>query len=240
MKQMFEQSSGSFPGQFKQDIGGWDVGNVTDYTDFDAGLQSGSWLPEYLPCFTCTAITSNAVFDTAVALWFSDEALCISTYGHIRHWNTSAVTNMAQTFKNKTTFNEDISGWDVSNVTTMWAMFQGASAFNNGGSQYIYQWDVSNVTHMNQMFQQAVAFNQPIYWDVGKVENMNHMFRGLWNAKTTFNQNISGWITCASHTDFDTDTDTGWTADEKPNWCAMTGQPATVEIQTIGNAPTVT
>ena len=68
--------------------------------------------------FVPTALT-DANFNTAIALWFSDEAAAIETYGHISDWNVSAVTNMRQAFRNKAEFNEDISNWDTSSVTNM-------------------------------------------------------------------------------------------------------------------------
>ena len=39
---------------------------------------------------------NDSNFQTAVNLWFSDEANATATYGHISDWNVSAVTNMAQ------------------------------------------------------------------------------------------------------------------------------------------------
>lgn len=162
-----------------------------------------------------TPLSNNTVFTTAVALWFSNNASAIQTYGHIRYWDTSAVTDMSTAFRQRHSFNEDISGWDTSNVTTMWAMFQEASVFN----QDIGGWDVSNVTKMNQMLQRATAFDQDISgWDVSNVTNMNHMFRGLWNVLGTFDQDISGWTLNPSvtRTDWDTDTNPNWTAAEKP------------------------
>ena len=38
---------------------------------------------------------------------------------------------MQDLFKNKTTFNDDISNWNVSNVTTMRTMFDSARALTN-------------------------------------------------------------------------------------------------------------
>ena len=73
---------------------------------------------------------NDSNFQTAINLWFSDETNATNTYGHIRDWNTSAVTNMHNAFLNRTNFNEDISGWDVSSVTNMINMFNGASSFN--------------------------------------------------------------------------------------------------------------
>ena len=65
------------------------------------------------------ATLTNSNFQTAVDLWFSNQASAISTYGHIKDWNVSGVTSMASAFKDRTDFNENITGWDVSNVTNM-------------------------------------------------------------------------------------------------------------------------
>ena len=44
---------------------------------------------------------TDANFSTAVELWFSNEASAIETYGHIRDWDTSAVTNMGGAFEGR-------------------------------------------------------------------------------------------------------------------------------------------
>ena len=100
------------------------------------------------------ATLTNSNFQTAVDLWFSDQASAISTYGHIRDWNVSGVTSMANAFKDRTDFNENITGWDVSNVTNMGQMFRNASAFN----QPISDWNVSSVTNMHNLFNDASSF----------------------------------------------------------------------------------
>ena len=69
-------------------------------------------------------VIDDSNFQTAVNLWFDNQAEANSTYGHISDWNTSAVTNMANAFKDRTNFNEDIGNWDVSNVTNMSNMFR--------------------------------------------------------------------------------------------------------------------
>ena len=38
-------------------------------------------------------------------------------------WDVSAIDDMSNLFKDKTTFNEDISGWNVSNVTNISSLF---------------------------------------------------------------------------------------------------------------------
>ena len=94
---------------------------------------------------------TNINFQTAVNLWFTDELNATMTYGHISDWNTSAVTDMSNAFRNRTTFNEDIGGWDIGNVTKLSNMFYMASSFN----QDIGNWDTSSVVTMLATFQGA-------------------------------------------------------------------------------------
>jgi surface protein len=83
---------------------------------------------------------------------------------------TSGITDMNSLFKNKGTFNADISSWDVSSVTNMNEMFNQATAFNAN----ISSWDVSSVTTMQYMFSGADAFNGDISkWDVSSVTHMD-------------------------------------------------------------------
>lgn len=142
--------------------------------------------------YPVTPITNNTVFDTAIALWFSNQASAMQTYGHIMNWDTSAVTHMNEAFKDKATFNEDISGWDT-----------------------------SNVVNMAQMFIRAYAFDQDISaWDVSKVTNMNHLFRGTAANQTAFNQDISRWTPASGCTNvhWDENSNPAWIAAHKPTF----------------------
>jgi surface protein len=133
---------------------------------------------------------TDANFTTAVNLWFSDEANATATYGHIKDWNVSGVTNMYQAFKDKTTFDENISAWNIGNVTNMGWMFEKASSFN----QDIGDWNVGNVTTMIGMFYDATSFNQDVGdWNTSAVTSMAFMFHGV----TAFNQDIGDWNTSA-------------------------------------------
>ena len=131
-------------------------------------------------------VLDDTNFQIAVNLWFDNQADANATYGHISDWNTSAVTDMSNAFRDRTTFNEDIGNWDVSNVTNMADLFKGASSFN----QDIGDWDVSSVRSMPKMFQEASSFNQPIGgWNVSSVENMNHIL----TKANSFNQSLADW-----------------------------------------------
>ena len=77
--------------------------------------------------------------------------------GMMPYWDVSAVTNMSEAFKDKDTFNADLSSWDVSSVTNMNDMFNGASSFN----QDISGWNVdSSAVTTTSMFSGATAFQE--------------------------------------------------------------------------------
>jgi len=154
---------------FNQDIGNWDVGNVTDmgamfaYSTFNRDI--GNW-------YVSNVTNMNALFAGSD---FNQD---------IGSWEVGNVTNMIGMFSN-TTFNQNIGNWDVSNVNYMYDMFYNANDFD----QDIGNWDVGNVTDMNRMFSNT-AFNQNIgNWDVSNVNDMTRMFLNAFY----FNQDISGW-----------------------------------------------
>jgi len=86
---------------------------------------------------------------------------------------TGEVTSMHQLFKDKGTFNQDISAWNTAGVTSMREMFYKAAAFN----QNIGTWDTAKVVDMGYMFFDAKAFNQDIgSWNTAALQNTDGMF----------------------------------------------------------------
>jgi surface protein len=112
MARMFEMSA------FNQDIGNWDVSNVTDMTR----------MFEHTP--------------------FNQD---------ISSWDVSKVTSMAGMFHLAQDFNKDIGIWDVGNVKNVSNMFSTAWSFKKD----IGNWDVSNVTDMSHMFHNT-SFNKDL------------------------------------------------------------------------------
>jgi surface protein len=124
---------------------------------------------------------------------------------------TTLMTNIADIFAYKTSFNSPIASWDTSNIITMESVFMVANSFNQPIDKWytgavtnmsfmffnatsfnrpIGAWNTSNVTTMRSLFNNAIAFNQPIgAWNTSKVTNMNNMFYNV----GAFNQNISAW-----------------------------------------------
>lgn len=145
--------------------------------------------------------SNKANLQAGINSWISDAATFrdasvaagqgSGTNGDINTWDvTSAGADFSELFKDKTTFNSDISNWNTAAVTTMYSMFLGATAFN----QYIGSWTTANVTDMTFMFANATAFNQNIgSWNTSKVITMRKMFVNA----TAFNQDIGSWNTAA-------------------------------------------
>ena len=101
-------------------------------------------------------------------------------------WDVSQIKDMGYMFRDRTSFNQDISSWDVSSVTKMYGMFMDAHAFN----QSLNDWDVSSVTDMRYAFYRATDFDQPLNdWDVSSVSTMESMFTNA----SAFNQPLNNW-----------------------------------------------
>ena len=171
MAGMFYGSGG--PIVFNQNIGGWNVGSVTNMSYM---FYSATSFNQNLNSWDVSDVTNmSAMFQSAT-----------SFNGNISNWNVGSVTNMMNMFTSATSFNQNIGNWNVGSVLYMNGMFQNATAFN----QDIGNWNVTNVTSMSQMFTNATSFNQNIdFWIVSGVTDMTSMF----NTATSFNQNLNSW-----------------------------------------------
>jgi len=101
MSEMFQYAQ-----VFNQDIGGWDVSNVTNMIWMFSGRTAGT--------------------DGIIPNEFNQD---------ISNWDVSNVTNMHGMF-GRSLFDQNIGNWDVSNVTNMVSMFYENSNFNQDLSNW--------------------------------------------------------------------------------------------------------
>jgi surface protein len=137
---------------FNQPIRGWKPGNLLSTTTLTHNMFSGSTTAmdaAYNPTSGTTGYgqsptvatffyqefqpqPSTTELQTAVADWFTPNAVASYNGVTIEKWDTSQVTDMSNLFKDNTTFNEDISGWNMDNVTVANRadMFKGATSMH--------------------------------------------------------------------------------------------------------------
>lgn len=159
---------------FNQDIGVWDMSNVTtlermfyNATSFNGDI--GGWN-------TSNVVTMSYVFYN-----------CESFNQDIGNWDTSKATTTSSMFKGCTSFNQDIGRFDMSSVEFMTYMLQDCVAFN----QDIGGWNTSSAKRMDGLLLGCAAFNQNIsQWDVSKVTNISNILSGC----TSFNQDLSSMV----------------------------------------------
>ena len=103
------------PNTFNQDIGGWDVSNVTNMKHM---------------------FRNAYVFNQDISNWKTGSVTNMErmfTFSYefnqdISGWNVSNVTNLFATFESARALNQDFTRWNVSNVTTFQGMFMNATA----------------------------------------------------------------------------------------------------------------
>ena len=173
MSEMFRNNFG-----FNQDIGDWDVSNVSNMSGM---FRNNVGVNQVIGDWDVSSVTnmSNMFTDSP----FNQD---------IGDWNVSNVTNMSEMFFSATSFNQDIGDWDVSKVTNMSGAFNTAEEFN----QDLSDWNVSSVTNMSGMFATADSFDQDIGdWDVGSVSNLTLMFNSVTLSTANYDSLLQGWST---------------------------------------------
>lgn len=76
---------------------------------------------------------------------------------------TSHVTNMANLFKNNTTFNQNISSWDTAYVANMESMFENATSFNQDISNWnvwAYKLSISKISETDEQVQFTISLRE--------------------------------------------------------------------------------
>jgi surface protein len=179
---------------FNQNIRKWSVEENDTLDDMFAGATA--FLTEYgIPAtpnykfftqFVYQSETTHKTLQAAVDAHFEDAAAAQAIYGKLEKYDTSLVTDMCGLFRDRSSFNLDISGWNTSSVERFEDMFNGASSFN----QNIQVWDTSSAISMQYMFQDATSFNQSLTdFDVSNVKFFTSMFEGA----TNFNSDVIDW-----------------------------------------------
>ena len=162
---------------FNQDIGSWNVSNVTSMSGMFADAISFN---QDISLWNISNVTSIRYMFNHASSFNQD----------ISNWDVSNVTGMAGVFGVASSFNQDINSWNVSNVTNMKDMFFYASSFN----QDINSWDVSNVTTMDRMFFRATSFNQNLgSWNIGNVNYITYMLSNSGLSVENYDNTLIGW-----------------------------------------------
>ena len=160
---------------FNQDIGNWNVSNVTNMSSM----------------FVLTYFNQN-IGNWDVSSVTDMSGMFAGDYfnQNIGNWNVGNVTTISSMFIGDINFNQNIGNWDVSSVKYMNSVFDHASSFN----QDIGGWNVSNVIQMNRMFNSASSFNQNIdNWDVSHVTDMTNMFTDATLSTANYDALLNGW-----------------------------------------------
>ena len=168
---------------FNQDIGSWNVSNVTTmfrmfatnkyYTNADQPLTwstlSGSGkITSMEQMFSSQSLNSS-----------SSDASTFNNGGEVLWPNAdlSTVTTMYEMFYGATVFNQDISTWNVSGLTNMGGLHPGAASMFSGATKFdqnIGPWNIPNTASIVNMFKDSGVAND-------SNQTNNDLIYGDWN-----------------------------------------------------------
>ena len=137
----------------------------------------GGWTCPWSPPQPIT----DANIAAAVALWISDKALALTTYGDIRGWDTTGVVlGFKELFLNNATWtgtgDDDCSAWNTENGTDFEGMYKDCPLFNPPAAmQY---WNVEKATTLKEMFRNAPLVRFEVArWRPPLTANVDDMFK---------------------------------------------------------------
>jgi len=139
---------------FNQDIGNWDVSNVTTMKYMFAARAPGS-----APIFNQDIGNWDVSNVTNMESMFQQN---INFNQDITKWNLSKVTTIERMFYRAEAFNQNIEKWDVSNISNMVQTLLGTNSFKNHD---LTQWDVSKVNNHLQFLKDSGENNQEPNWE---------------------------------------------------------------------------
>jgi surface protein len=152
---------------FNQNIGGWNVSNVTSFKNM----------------FSCIGVSVTQDFNQNIGGWDTSSVTDMS--GMFGITGTAGAPSGYHSFNNGGS--DSIRNWDTSNVTTMRGMFgqnltsdlAAGGLSNHAFNQPIGDWNVNSVENFFAMFGLARSFNQSLAnWTTPAAADMRHMFQG--------------------------------------------------------------
>jgi surface protein len=146
----------------------WDTGRVFDMREMFNGCQAfnqdvSSWDTHLVTTMTSMflgATTFNNGAEPGVG------GVPFTTLGNI--WNTGAVVNMLEMFRQCPAFNQNVSSWDTHSVTDMRYMFEGATLFTGTG---LDGWQLTLKPNIVEMFVNSGvpgSVNNNLIWNTWK------------------------------------------------------------------------
>ena len=164
---------------------------------FDA-LEDGEEAPEEAPTdlwvsapnadlYEAHTFESKSELKTAINDWATDDESALQTWGNIKYWDITAVTDFSNLFTEalgnnvgteSSPLSFDLSNWNTTGVTNMSGMFKNCTYIDTLGD--ISNWNTGNVDNMSGMFSGVKFLNYVDIgkWNVSNVIDMSHMFNG--------------------------------------------------------------
>lgn len=132
---------------FNGNVDNWDISGITSGSlsnmfmfcpRFNRDISTKSISAEDSPtglAYTAWDLGNNPNITSLKSMFYNVASSGADFNQDITNWDTSNITNMAQTFNNASNFNQNIGLWDVSSVTDMYFIVTGSS-FNHNCSNW--------------------------------------------------------------------------------------------------------